>query len=64
LFTWVVAVTASMTASSGITGLFPNSTHPPVKPGAAQLRAFGGRSAAQRAGPATQKFDGMLADGT
>jgi hypothetical protein len=62
LFTWVVAVTASMTASSGITGLFPNSTHPLVKPGAAQLRAFGGRSAAQRAGPATQKFDGMLAD--
>jgi len=33
-----------------------------VKPGVAQLRAFGGRSAAQRAGSATQKFDGALAD--
>jgi len=62
LLTSVLAVTAAMTASSGITGLFPNSTRPPLKPGAAQLRAFGGRSALQRAGPATQKFDGTLAD--
>jgi hypothetical protein len=60
--TCLIAVTASVTASSSITSLFPNSTRSRVVPGVAQLRAFGGRSALQRAGSATQKFDGALAD--
>jgi len=62
LVTCLVAGTASVTASSSITRWFPNSTRPRATPGAAPLRAFGGRSALQRAGSATQKFDGTLAD--
>ncbi len=58
----LLAVTASVTASSSINSLFPNSARLRVTPSAAQLRAFGGRSALQRAGSAAQKFDGTLAD--
>jgi hypothetical protein len=52
----------AVAAASGVAALFPNRTRPPVAPGAAQLRAFGGRSVQQRQSAATGKFDGTLAD--
>jgi len=57
----VVCLTA-MTASSEVSFLFSNRIRAAVAAGPSQLRAFGGRSAQQRRGADTAKFDGTLAD--
>jgi hypothetical protein len=57
-----MACLGAVAAASGVATLFPNRTRPAAAPGAAQLRAFGGRSTAQRQDSATAKFDGMLAE--
>ena len=51
-----------MAASSTVSRVFPSRLRVAANPGAAQLRAFGGRTAAQRASAAAAKLDGALAD--
>jgi hypothetical protein len=58
----VVACAVAVTASSGVLPLSPGRGRLAATPGTAHLRAFGGRSAQQRADSATAKFDGALAD--
>jgi hypothetical protein len=58
----VAACAVALSASSGVPRSSPSRTRLVAAPGTAQLRAFGGRSAQQRANPATLKFDAALAD--
>jgi hypothetical protein len=51
-----------MTASSGVSPFRPILKHAQLVGGTAQLRAFGGRSLAQRSSANAVKFDGALAD--
>ena len=62
LMVGIIACLSAMAASSGVSTAFPHLTRVPAAAGAAQLRAFGGRSAQQRQGTASAKFDGALAD--
>jgi len=58
----MVAMLAVAAAGSSFAPSFPGRTRAVVTPGSAPLRAYGGRSAAQRQSSATDKFDGTLAD--
>jgi hypothetical protein len=59
----MIALASAMAASSSaVSNLGSIRIRAAATPGAAQLRAFGGRSALQRRGGATGKFDGALAD--
>jgi len=58
----IMVLAATAAASSGGTDHSGSRLRTAAAPGTAQLRAFGGRSPAQRTSAAAAKFDGTLAD--
>ena len=58
----VVGCLTVAAASLAVSTFRPNALRPVVTAGGAQLRAYGGRSAAQRFDASNGKFDGALAD--
>ncbi len=58
----MLACVVALAASSSVSRFYPTLKHTQAVSATAQLRAFGGRSVAQRSDPNAAKFDGALAE--